>query len=415
MGNNVKKRTAHNILFGKDSVTGNIRHISEVVSGEKCGCVCCACDKPLEARKGSVRKHHFAHVSNYECLYASEVSIYKAVAGILFDLHRFYIPPVILSFPARKNGDLLKPGRYVTIENVEFSCEPLQYPPYLFLTVSGSKLRILLEFDYYYSQEDLQNFEKESRNENYSSLLCYLPNIEDEIFFSTDNLRKFIASKEMGHKWIRSELIDKWKRRFTEKAYDVENPDWECPIHVRKYLGRYTALWTDCVYCPFNVGDQEHFLCIAKSGIQSHEDFFKDPKILQNEIAKIRERNDWSIKKEAEQRKRNRQRYVEQQQQILVKFQSRSTALVRPAIAVQQIPELKIRRPETACAGELLAEENRMKKIFDPCAELPTYDKFARRWVQCERCGEIKLSSEFAEYGGSGKSNLGLCSICYRL
>ena len=47
MGNNVKKRTAHNILFGKDSVTGNIRHISEVVSGEKCGCVCCACNKPL--------------------------------------------------------------------------------------------------------------------------------------------------------------------------------------------------------------------------------------------------------------------------------------------------------------------------------------------------------------------------------
>ncbi len=414
MGNNVKKRTAHNILFGKDSVTGNIRHISEVVSGEKCGCVCCACNKPLEARKGSVRKHHFAHVSNYDCLYASEVSIYKAVAGILDELRRFYLPPIILSFPAWRRGDLLKPGRYVSIENVEFSCEPLQYPPNLFLTVSGSKLRILLEFDYYYSKEDLQNFEKESRNENYSSLLCYFPNIDDESFFFSDNLRKFIASKDIEQKWIRSELIDKWKKRFVEKAHDAEDPDWECPIHIRKYQGRYTVHWTNCVYCPFNVGEQDYFLCIAKSGIQSHKDFYKDPKILQNKIAKIQERNDWNIKKEEEKRKRNRQMYIEQQQ-MFAKFQSRSTAANRPAITTLQIPELEIRRPETASAEELLAEENRIKKIFNPCAEMPTYDKFTRRWIQCECCGEVKQSSEFAEYGGPGKINLGLCSICYKL
>jgi len=78
MQTNVKKRFASHIYYGLDATTGELRHISEVVSGKKCNCVCAACGQPMEARKGSERKHHFAHVSNYECMYASEVAIYKA-------------------------------------------------------------------------------------------------------------------------------------------------------------------------------------------------------------------------------------------------------------------------------------------------------------------------------------------------
>ena len=83
MTRNIKKRSAHNIYFGVDKRTNILRRISEVDSGAKCGCVCASCGMSLEARKGKVRVHHFAHDSNYECMYANEVAIYKEVADIL--------------------------------------------------------------------------------------------------------------------------------------------------------------------------------------------------------------------------------------------------------------------------------------------------------------------------------------------
>jgi len=89
MAHDIKKRSASHIYFGVHSKSGEIMHISKVPSGQKCNCVCAACGQPFEARKGSIRRHHFAHVSNYECMYASEVAIYKAGSRIgkdgLFD------------------------------------------------------------------------------------------------------------------------------------------------------------------------------------------------------------------------------------------------------------------------------------------------------------------------------------------
>ncbi len=41
-------------------------------------------------------------------------------------------------------------------------------------------------------------------------------------------------------------------------------------------------------------------------------------------------------------------------------------------------------------------------------------DHTGRRWVKCEKCGEIKPDSEFSSYGGMGHVNLGICSKCSR-
>lgn len=67
MAKNIKKRSASHIYFGVNKLTGELKHISEVPSGQKCDCICAACLQPFEARKGTRRRHHFAHVSNYEC------------------------------------------------------------------------------------------------------------------------------------------------------------------------------------------------------------------------------------------------------------------------------------------------------------------------------------------------------------
>ena len=39
-------------------------------------------------------------------------------------------------------------------------------------------------------------------------------------------------------------------------------------------------------------------------------------------------------------------------------------------------------------------------------------DSFGVRWIKCEICGEIKPASEFGDYSGPNRVNLGKCYKC---
>ena len=143
MAKNIKKRSASHIYFGVNKLTGELKHISEVPSGQKCNCICAACLQPFEARKGTRRRHHFAHVSNYECMYASEVAIYKAFAEALKQSGFLTLPPVMLRFPAWHDPELLQETRRLKIDSVAFECEPLSYPPLLRVAMQGTPLRMI--------------------------------------------------------------------------------------------------------------------------------------------------------------------------------------------------------------------------------------------------------------------------------
>ncbi|MBQ6052769.1 MAG: ATP-dependent helicase [Clostridia bacterium] len=41
-------------------------------------------------------------------------------------------------------------------------------------------------------------------------------------------------------------------------------------------------------------------------------------------------------------------------------------------------------------------------------------DSLGRRWVRCEKCGEVKQDKDFSSYGGPNHINLGICSVCSR-
>lgn len=42
----------------------------------------------------------------------------------------------------------------------------------------------------------------------------------------------------------------------------------------------------------------------------------------------------------------------------------------------------------------------------------PIRDRYKKRWIKCEKCGEIKQDDEFSSYGGDNRVNLGICTIC---
>lgn len=390
MEQSVKKKSAHNIYYGIQEETGTLMHISEVSSGMGCSCNCVACGTALEARKGKIRRHHFAHVSNYDCMYADEVAVYKACAVIISNLTSFYLPPIYFSLNNRHEPELLKDAQQITHDNVTFECEPKQYPPMLLVTILGSKLRLLLEFGTYYSEDDLQVLAEEGRNYNYSVLLYHLPNIGEEDFFTPAHLAEIWSDGKLGQRWIRSALEDKKREYYISLAATPKEwgSGYECPIHISKYRGKYSARRVDCAYCEYNLAQAPNCLCLALAG----------PRLpaLHEKVIKLQQIND---------------AHIQQLEENAAKRQPRSDYHPSPPL----IPAPSGSTPPQPLFEVSLAEEIRIKDSFDPLSTEPLWDKYNRRWAKCTCCGELKQTKDMSSYGGRGiECNLGICLNCAR-
>jgi len=73
-------------------LNGNVVHVDEVEGGLSCGCLCPQCNKPLMARQGDIREHHFAHASGQECHEAYETAIHLMCKEILSRAKTFRLP-----------------------------------------------------------------------------------------------------------------------------------------------------------------------------------------------------------------------------------------------------------------------------------------------------------------------------------
>lgn len=397
MSQSVKKRSASHIYYGVDRKTGELRHIDSVPSGLNCECDCAACGKQLMARKGDERRHHFAHVSNYECMYASEVSIYKAVSEELRKSLRLLLPPVTLRFPSWTEAEVVRGEQIVTLEQVSYSCAPLQYPPELYLSVRGSKLRLLLEFGKYYSEDDLAEFSSEAEKDGYSTVLVHLPGIDKEEEFTPSKIRDILLSRFGDKKWVRSALADHIRSLMLGKAVTPE--EWGlgflCEAHMGRYKGKYSARYVDCAHCRFNLAQPPSCLCTAKSGIQSLADLKAGKDELSARMDQIRSDNEAHI-----ERRELFERSFGQKDQVV------ATNALRPA------PN----PGSTTVSQTALADETeRIAAAFDPDSPEVTFDRFARRWLKCVVCGQIKEASDMADYGGRVMGpNRGICRECSR-
>ena len=74
---------ANDIELSYGMLDGELIHISEVKSGLAENCLCPKCGSFLVAKKGDIRKHHFAHYNFENCLGAQETAIHLLAKEIL--------------------------------------------------------------------------------------------------------------------------------------------------------------------------------------------------------------------------------------------------------------------------------------------------------------------------------------------
>ncbi len=80
---NETKHKSNEIELCYGMLDGELTHISEVDSGLIENCLCPKCGGLLIAKKGDVRKHHFAHYNFENCLGAQETAIHLLAKDIL--------------------------------------------------------------------------------------------------------------------------------------------------------------------------------------------------------------------------------------------------------------------------------------------------------------------------------------------
>lgn len=117
---------AAEITFGKDKITGKVRHISEVISGNSCNCLCFKCNFELQARKGKKREHHFKH-NNPDCLISYESALHRAAIEILVQNNQLMIPDWGMthyhSAKAEENWNRFRPDVKISTDREEVFVE----------------------------------------------------------------------------------------------------------------------------------------------------------------------------------------------------------------------------------------------------------------------------------------------------
>lgn len=400
---NIKHLNRSHLYWGIDKTSGDVVDIDDVTTkGLNCNCRCAACNGDFIARKGEKNKHHFAHQSNYECVYANEIAIYLMAKKILEQAGTIQMPSIPVKIG--KRTELAKEVWSASIGDIHYQCEPEQYPPLLVALVDNRPTRIILAFGKYYSTEDHIQLRREAKAEDWDCLSIPLPRINDKESINPVMLHNSLLGCVEEKTWIRNARSDRWKLRLEEAAKKPPQTlptawgtTYNCPIHSQCREGKYYARPQDCEHCSYNLSIYPECKCLAFKGIQHLRDFKRPEEQLQEEVKKRRVANEERLELIAMQ---------QEQREKLRNFQKIRQQYSHQASKPQPV---QYSREECLRIGKLEVADK-----FNAPTDNPVFDRFNTRWLKCTRCGEIKPSEIMSSYGGRGSAHLGICRDCSR-
>lgn len=401
----IKHSNRSHLYWGIDKETGDVVGIDDVSSrGLNCNCKCAACGGDFIARKGEKNKHHFAHQSNYECVYANEIALYLYVKKILMSCQRIELPEIPVKIGVRT--ELAKESWTAAVGEVYYDCKKEQYPPLLIAELDGQLTRIILAFEKYYSTEDYLTLKAEAKEKGWECLTISLPRITGKRSINPDLIRHSVTGYTQEKLWIHSARAERWEQRLKDAAITPEQPfprSWgvayTCPIHRQEREGKFYARPADCDGCPYNLVLYPSVKCLAVNGIRSLRDFKISVEERMATIAKLQKEND------------ERRVLISQERERREKLNSFKRL---NAYYSNQRPTPQPSKPTVSFEEKIRLGKLEVAKRMEQPSDEPVFDQFNIRWLQCTCCGEIKSSDEMSSYGGRNCANRGICRDCAR-
>lgn len=399
---NIKHRNRSHLFWGLDKKTNEVVYISQVKHrGLDCNCRCAHCGEDFNAKLGDIKRHHFAHKSNYECVYSNEIAVYLLAKKLLAEIATITLPAVEYSFSYR--CDIAKQIHDGAVGQIDYCCDPQQYPPLLLADIDNQPTRIILSFASYYTSDDFMLLQEEATNQGWNCLAIDLPHIEDESSVTLAMLKEAIKGCVGSKRWIHHLCAEAAKMKLEKNATTppVAFPDdvkktYECPLHRQFRDGKYFATLADCHGCPYNIALHPDCKCLVHIGVQKYMDFEVPLEERMKKVAELCSANEMRIellKQEAEQQAAARQ--------------------TSPTDYKPVTPKPKEQPQKIYSADEKLTlGYKEIEATFDPNSAEPTYDSFGTRWVQCKKCKRIVPTQICPDYGGRRNENRGYCEDC---
>ena len=182
-------------VFAEDKSTGNIVHVSEVLRGNTCDCICIECGSELQARKGDARRHHFKHITGTEC--DGETILHKLAKKILITNRQLALP--------NQDG-------YFKYADVIEECKLESIRPDIILVTEADKLLIEIAVTSFITEEKLEKI----KTLNYNVVEIDLSSLPRECSYL--ELKKIIIDqvdkKEVLH-WKGEQLQSETNRGIT--------------------------------------------------------------------------------------------------------------------------------------------------------------------------------------------------------
>ena len=261
----------------------NLVHISDVPSGSQCNCFCPACGGKLIAKKGRIKKHHFAHYDAEECQYGYETSLHLAAKQLIMEHKKIMIPPVYLRFPGGfKEIISLYPSKAIKVDKVLLETrqedkKELMVPD-IVLFSGERKLYVEIYVTHAIDNKKLSKIKKMGISTIEIDLSRRDRNLEK------DDLEKLLFEDLEEKKWIYNSREKEYLKKFLKEAKPmsiisggfapyVDN----CPMNKQTRRGkRFADLLKECKGCRFCIAKgKSKIFCSGEQRIADLDDFSK--------------------------------------------------------------------------------------------------------------------------------------------
>lgn len=270
----------------KDNI---LTSIEDVERGKDCNCICPYCKKPLIAKKGKIKEHHFAHQSTDNCEYGYQTSLHLLAKEIFSEMTTYTLPPIAVdtihgTIAFHQNGFNIHIDR-VYLEHrldniipdivIETNNKKIFVEIYVTHRVDNTKLAKLkdigistIEVDlskvsHLITKEELKEILTKGENAYwiYNAFISkYLKLLNIAIKHHTVEIPLIKQPfKRVRFTYLRDDLILNCPRRDTINIYNIEEYDNECHylLHVPSR--------SDCFNCKYINGETDtSIMCIAE-------------------------------------------------------------------------------------------------------------------------------------------------------